>query len=103
MKKKNEEKNSLNFQIISNLDERKIIERIYRYFYSLFQERKEFNPFVKYFQFLVEGLQIISYAFADIHENSWADDHKKYQIIEYVRIIYVLSIRLLKYINSLQQ
>ena len=94
MKKKNEEKNSLNFQIISNLDERKIIERIYRYFYSLFQERKEFNPFVKYFQFLVEGLQIISYAFADIHENSWADDHKKYQIIEYVRISTIM-----KYLN----
>ena len=90
MKKKNEEKNSLNLQL-SNLDEGSIIGKIYRYFYSLFQERKEFNPFVKYFQFLVEGLQIISYAFSDIHENSWADDHKKYQIIEYVRISTIMK------------
>ena len=93
MKKKNEEKNALSFQII-NVEESSLIVKIYRYFYSLFQERKEFNPLVKYFQFLVEGLQIISYAFSEIHQNSWADDHKKFQIIEYVRISTIM-----KYLN----
>ena len=93
MKKKNEEKNALSFQII-NVEESSLIVKIYRYFYSLFQERKEFNPLVKYFQFLVEGLQIISYAFSEIHQNSWADDYKKFQIIEYVRISTIM-----KYLN----
>ena len=69
MKKKNEiEKNGLVFQDI-NLEENSTMAKIYRYFYSLFQEKKEFNSLVKYFQILLETIQMISYAFQKIIKN----------------------------------
>ena len=91
MKKKNEiDRNNLTFQDI-NLDENSIMIKIYRYFYSLFQEKKEYNPFVKYFQFVIEAVQIISYAFSDIHDNSWEGDYGILKVIEYARISTIMK------------
>ena len=86
MKKKNEiDKNGFLFQDI-NLDDNTIKNKIFRYFYSLFQEKKEFNPLVKYFQICIEAFQIISYAFSKVHKDSWEGDYGIPEITEYVRI-----------------
>ena len=86
MKKKNElDKNIFTFQDI-NSDDKTIILKIFRYFYSLFQERKEFNPFLKYIQLIIEAIQLISYAFTDIHNNSWEGDFGILEVTKYLRL-----------------
>ena len=91
MKKKFEiDKNSLGFQDI-NLDENNSMSKVYRYFYSLFQEKKEFNNLVKYAQLFIETIQIISFAFSDIHKKSWEGYYSIVQVAEYVRISTILK------------
>ena len=91
MKKKFEiDKNSLGFQDI-NLDENYSMSKVYRYFYSLFQEKKEFNNLVKYAQLFIETIQIISFAFSDIHKKSWEGYYSIVQVAEYVRISTILK------------
>ena len=91
MKKKYEiDKNSLGFQDI-NLDENYSMSKVYRYFYSLFQEKKEFNNLVKYAQLFIETIQIISFAFSDIHKKSWEGYYSIVQVAEYVRISTILK------------
>ena len=91
MKKKNEmEKNGISFQDIS-IDDKTIMIKIYRYFYSLFQEKKELNTFVKCFQLFIEAIQIISFAFSDIHNKSWEGDFGILKVTEYVRISTILK------------
>ncbi len=86
MKKKNElDKNIFTFQDI-NSDDKTIIIKIFRYFYSLFQERKEFNPFLKYIQLIIEAIQLISYAFTDIHNDSWEGDFGILEVTKYLRL-----------------
>ena len=91
MKKKNEmDKSGLVFQDI-NIDEKNTMVKIYRYFYSLFQEKKEFNPLVKYFQLLLEAIQIISYAFSDVHDKSWEGNYGILKVTEYARISTIIK------------
>ena len=45
--------------------------KIIRYFYSLFMVKKETKLFVKYFQIIIETIQLVSYIFSPIHYNSW--------------------------------
>ena len=92
MKKKNEiEKNGLVFQDI-NLEENSTMAKIYRYFYSLFQEKKEFNSLVKYFQILLETIQMISYAFSENHKKSWEGNYGILKVTEYVRISTIMKL-----------
>ena len=91
MKRKNEfEKYGLGFQDI-NVDDKSLSLKIYRYFYSLYQERKEFNHLIKYLQIIVEALQIISYAFSDIHKESWEGDHGILEVLKYIRISTIMK------------
>ena len=81
MKMKNDkEKNNLYFQDISS-NENTLTNKIFKYFYSLFQEKKEFKSFFKYIQLFIETIQFISYAFSSIHYNSWKLDNKTIRII----------------------
>ncbi len=68
--KEDKEKNALLIQDL-NANDKTIINKIYRYFYSLFQEKKEFNSFFKYLQIIIETFQFISYAFSSSHFSSW--------------------------------
>ena len=91
MKKKNEiDKNSLVYQDI-NIDEKNVMIKMYRYFYYLFQEKKEFNTFFKYFQFSMEGIQMISFAFSENHKSSWEGYHHILRVTEYVKISTILQ------------
>ena len=67
------------------------MSKVYRYFYSLFQEKKEFNNLVKYAQLFIETIQIISFAFSDIHKKSWEGYYSIVQVAEYVRISTILK------------
>ena len=62
--------NSLFIQDI-NIDDKTITNKIFRYFYSLFQEKKGFKSFLKYIQIIIETIQFISYAFSEVHFNCW--------------------------------
>jgi hypothetical protein len=71
MKLKNgKEKNSLLIQEI-NINKSALTYKIFRYFYSLFHDKKEYNLFYKCVLYFVETFQLISYAFSSLHYNSW--------------------------------
>ena len=50
--------------------------KIFRYFYELFQEKKDINLFLKFIQFLIETIQLISYPISFNHKDSWKLDPK---------------------------
>jgi len=54
-----------------NLNEKNFLNKIYYFFYSLFEVKKEYNLFIKSLLILIETIQIISYAFSSVHYNSW--------------------------------
>jgi len=70
MKLKIEKEKDNYFQDI-NINDKTFKYKIFKYFYSLFQEKKEFNLFIKIFQIFIETIQFISYAFSSNHYNSW--------------------------------
>ena len=81
MKLKNEkEKNSLFIQEI-NINKKALIYKIFRYFYSIFQAKKEYNVFYKCVLYFIETIQLISYAFSYIHFNSWKIELSHIQLI----------------------
>ena len=47
-----------------NSNEKTFLNKIYYYFYSLFEIKKEYNIFIKSLLLLIESIQIISYAFS---------------------------------------
>ena len=67
-----------------NSNEQTITFRLFRYFYSLYEERKELKSFIKCILFFIENIQFISYAFTHIHYNSWK--------IEYNFIRFIIKI-----------
>jgi len=67
--KDNKGKNTLFIDMNSN--EKTFLNKIYYYFYSLFEVKKEYNLFIKSLLILIESIQIISYAFSSVHYNSW--------------------------------
>ena len=62
-------KSTIFIDMISN--EKTFLNKIYYYFYSLFEVKKEYNLFIKSLLILIESIQIISYAFSSVHCNSW--------------------------------
>ena len=81
MKIKNEkDKNSLLIQDIS-INKKALIYKIFRYFYSLNKEKKEYNLFLKSIIYFLETIQFISYAFSSLHYNSWKIELSQFQLI----------------------
>ena len=66
-----EEKEKKSFLISDFPNDNTITYKTFKYFYSLFQEKKESKLFWKYIQIIIEGIQIISYSFSSNHYNSW--------------------------------
>ena len=87
-----DEKDNFSFVQDVNANEKNIIYKIFRYFYSLFQEKREFNSFFKYIQILIETIQFISYAFSSIHYNSWKLEQKNIKIVSYTFGAFRISI-----------
>ena len=87
-----DEKDNFLFVQDVNANEKIIIYKIFRYFYSLFQEKREFNSFFKYIQILIETIQFISYAFSSIHYNSWKLEQKNIKIVSYTFGAFRISI-----------
>ena len=54
-----------------NSNEKTFLNKIFYYFYSLSEVKKEYNLFIKSVLILIESIQIISYAFSSVHYNSW--------------------------------
>ena len=65
----NKAKNTVFIDMNSN--EKTFMNKIYYYFYSLSEVKKEYNLFIKSLLILIESIQIISYAFSSVHYNSW--------------------------------
>ena len=72
--------------------------KIFRYFYLLFQEKKEFQLFWKYIQIIIETLQMISYSFSSNHYKSWKLEEKKIKTISIIFGGFRLSV-LIQFIN----
>ena len=98
MKLKNDkEKNNLLIQDI-NSNDKAFTNKIFRYFYSLFQEKKEFKIFLKFIQIFIETTQFISYAFTSNHHDSWKMQNKNIKLIYTILSIFRLSI-FMKYLK----
>ena len=65
-------KNIIYFQ--ENNKDKTFHYKIFKFFYTLFHERKEINTFFKIIQYIIETIQFVSYAFSSIHFNSWKLD-----------------------------
>ena len=63
-------KNSLFIRDLNSNDQ-SLTSRVFRYFYSLYEEKKEFNSFIKCILLFIENIQFLSYAFTPIHFDSW--------------------------------
>ena len=64
------EKNNIYLQDI-NTNDKSFQYKIFKYFYLLFQMKKEYKSFLKIIQILIETIQFISYAFSSNHYKSW--------------------------------
>ena len=85
MKIKNEKNQNNNaFYQDINLNDKLLINKIFRYFYIIFQEKKSINPLSKIIQIIIEAIQLISYAFSKNHYNSWKLDKKNIKIISHI-------------------
>ena len=78
--KKKKEKNSLLIQDI-NINKKTLTYKIFQYFYSLNQEKKEYNLFLKSVLYFIETIQFISYSFSSLHYNSWKIELSKINLI----------------------
>ena len=99
MKIKNgKDKNSLLIQDI-NINKKELTYKIFRYFYSLNQVKKEYNLFLKFILYLLETIQLVSYAFSSVHYNSWKIESSKIQLISNIMQSFRLSnfMKLLNY------
>ena len=96
--KKKKEKNSLLIQDI-NINKKTLTYKIFRYFYSLNQEKREYNLFLKSILYFIEAIQFISYAFSSLHYNSWKIELSKIKIISSIIQSFRLStfMKLLNY------
>jgi hypothetical protein len=98
MKLKNgKEKNSLLIQEI-NINKSALTYKIFRYFYSLFHDKKEYNLFFKCVLYFVETFQLISYAFSSLHYNSWKIELSYIKLISNIVEAFRLSI-FMKFLN----
>jgi len=98
MKLKNDKnKNSLLIQDI-NINNKSLRYKIFQYFCSLFQEKKEYNLFLKSVFYFIETIQLISYAFSSLHYNSWKIELSNIKIISYIVETFRLSI-FMKFLN----
>ena len=75
-----------------NSNEKNLLNKIYYYFYSLFEVKKEYNFFIKSLLLLIESIQIISYAFSSVHYNSWKLGTKTIKMISNIIEAFRLSI-----------
>ena len=92
MKLKNDKnKNSLLIQDI-NINNKALKYKIFQYFYSLFQEKKEYNFFIKCVFYSIEAIQLISYAFSSQHYNSWKIELSNIKLISNIVEAFRLSI-----------
>ena len=99
MKIKNgKEKHSFLIQDIT-INKKTLTYKIFRYFYSLNQDKKEYNLFLKSVLYFIETIQFISYAFSSLHYNSWKIELSKYQLISSIIQSFRLStfMKLLNY------
>ena len=81
-----------------NTNDKTFKYKIFRYFNSLFQEKKEFQLFLKLLELFIETFQFISYAFSSNHYNSWKLQSKTIGIISNILSAFRLS-SLIKFLN----
>ena len=82
-------KNIMLFDMNSN--EKTFLNKIFYYFYSLSEVKKEYNLFIKSLLILIESIQIISYAFSSVHYNSWKLRTKTIKMISNIIEVFRLS------------
>ena len=88
----------LSFNQDNSLDDKSLKFKIFNYFYLLLKSKKEINTIILSVLIILETIQLISYAFAVPHLESWKIDKK---IIDIISII-LGSLRispLMKYVS----
>ena len=86
-------KNDGGNSIIQNMNnnEKAFTYKIFKYFYYLFQEKKEFKSFFKCTFMFLETIQFISYAFTHIHRDSWKIGGNKVRLISNILSAFRIS------------
>ena len=86
-------KNDGGNSIIQNMNnnEKAFTYKIFKYFYYLFQEKKEFKSFFKCAFMFLETIQFISYAFTHIHRDSWKIGGNKVRLISNILSAFRIS------------
>ena len=74
------EKYDLFFQDF-NINDKTVMYKIFKYFYSLSHEQKELNSFLIYILITIEAIQLISYAFTSPHYISWKLEEKNIKLL----------------------
>ena len=95
--KNDKENNNLLIKDI-NSNDNAFTYKIFRYFYSLLHERKEFTLFFKFLQIFIETIQFISYAFSSNHYDSWKLESKNIKLVSNILGAFRISI-FMKFIN----
>ena len=88
----------LTFNQESSIDDKSLKFKIYNFFYLILKSKKEFNSIILLILIILETIQLISYAFAEPHLDSWKIDKKA---VDYISII-LGSLRvspLMKFVN----
>ena len=91
------ERNNYYFQNV-NTNDKNFKYKIFRYFYSLFQLRKEYKSYLKIILIFIETIQIISYSFSSNHYNSWKSSTRSLKVISNI----LEGFRLVAYIKHIR-
>ena len=93
------DKNNFNFQDINSINKKNFKIKIFKFFYSLFLEKREIKSLLKLIIIFLETLQFIAFAFSPNHFDSWKVEKKSIKLISDILNSFNLStfIKLLKY------
>ena len=84
------EKYDLFFQDF-NINDKTVMYKIFKYFYSLSHEQKDLNSFLIYILITIEAIQLISYAFTSPHYISWKLEQKNIKLLSNILGIFRLT------------
>ena len=92
----NEDKEINNLIKQYNINNHKILDKIFNYHYNILKGNKGISIFFLYILMIIETIQFISYSFTPLHYDSWKMEEKTINIISDITGIFRLSI-LFKY------
>ena len=73
------------------LNDKTVLYKIFKYFYSLSHEQNELNSFLIYILIIIETIQLMSYAFTSPHLTSWKMEERDIKLISNIFGVFRLT------------